>query len=103
MGGKNTTIVKCRQKGDEGACMELWQTMMKLVQAVDPSYTFTSVQVNRNFVGKPHCDSKDRSYQYALSLGEFSGGSLILETDDPQRLTKLETRGRLTKCDGRRP
>jgi len=101
--GKNTTIVKCRQKRDAKTCLKLWKSMRRLIKAIDPDYMFTSIQVNRNFLGKPHCDSKDRSYQYALSLGDFSGGKLMIETDDPERLTMLDTRGRLTKCDGRRP
>eukprot|EP00931_Biecheleriopsis_adriatica_P034579 TRINITY_DN19955_c0_g1_i1.p1 TRINITY_DN19955_c0_g1~~TRINITY_DN19955_c0_g1_i1.p1 ORF type:complete len:272 (-),score=40.90 TRINITY_DN19955_c0_g1_i1:57-872(-) len=100
--GKNTQIVKLKQKEDGNRCWELWRTMRRLVKVIDPSFTFTSMQVNRNFVGKPHRDKKDRSYQYALSLGEFSGGALVAETDDPEQLVELETKGRLTKCDGRR-
>ena len=100
--GKNTTIVKSRQKKDYRACMDLWRTMKRIVKAVDPGYTFTSIQVNRNFLGKPHRDKGDRSYQYALSLGSFTGGELLIETDNPQKLAMLETKDRLSKCDGRR-
>ena len=101
--GKNTTIVKSRQKKDKRVCMTLWRTMMRMVKAVDPDYTFSSMQVNKNFRGQPHRDKGDHSYQYALSLGNFTGGELLIETDDPQRLTIFETKDRLTKCDGRRP
>ena len=101
--GKNTTIVKSRQKKDKRVCMTLWRTMLRMVKAVDPDYTFSSMQVNKNFRGQPHRDKGDHSYQYALSLGNFTGGELLIETNDPQRLTMLETKDRLTKCDGRRP
>lgn len=101
--GKNTSIVKCRQKYDKHVCMALWRTMRQMIKAVDPLYSFTSIQVNRNFRGQPHRDRGDHSYQYALSCGDFTGGELLIETDDPQRLTMLETKDRLTKCDGRRP
>lgn len=101
--GKNTSIVKSRTRTDEKVCMQLWKSLMRLVKAVDPSYAFTSIQVNRNFLGKPHTDSKDRSYQYALSLGAFCGGQLIVETDAPRQLAMLSTKGCLTKCDERRP
>lgn len=101
--GKNTTIIKSRQEPDAKACMQLWRTMKRLVKAADPGFVFTSMQVNRNFLGRPHCDSKDRSYQYAVSLGSFNGGNLMVETDDPEQLAMFDTKGRLTKCDGRRP
>eukprot|EP00441_Pelagodinium_beii_P009091 CAMPEP_0197705076 /NCGR_PEP_ID=MMETSP1338-20131121/126259_1 /TAXON_ID=43686 ORGANISM="Pelagodinium beii, Strain RCC1491" /NCGR_SAMPLE_ID=MMETSP1338 /ASSEMBLY_ACC=CAM_ASM_000754 /LENGTH=308 /DNA_ID=CAMNT_0043288981 /DNA_START=64 /DNA_END=990 /DNA_ORIENTATION=+ len=131
--GKNTVIVKNRQARDKATCMKLWNTMKGLIKGIDPDYMFTSIQVNRNFSGKPHrdrndrsyqyalslgdfsggaltvetddpeqCDRNDRSYQYALSLGDFSGGALTVETDDPEQLVQLDTKGRLTKCDGRR-
>jgi hypothetical protein len=102
--GKNTTIVKSRQirAGDKQTCTALWQHMRKMVKDVDPNYSFTSIQVNKNFVGKPHRDKNDHSYQFALSVGDFTGGELVIETDDPQQLTVLETKDRLSKCDGRR-
>jgi len=100
--GKNTVIVKNRQARDKATCMKLWNTMKGLIKGIDPDYMFTSIQVNRNFSGKPHRDRNDRSYQYALSLGDFSGGALTVETDDPEQLVQLDTKGRLTKCDGRR-
>jgi len=74
-----------------------------MVKDLDPDYKFTSIQVNRNFIGQPHIDKGDHSYQYALALGDFCGGELVLETDDPEQLTAFETKRRLTKCDGRRP
>lgn len=101
--GKNEKIVKRRQNCDYRACMALWRIMKKMLKDIDPDYTFTSIQVNRNFRGKPHVDRGDHSYQYALSLGDFRGGLLVIETDDPQQLAVLETKERLTKCDGRRP
>lgn len=100
--GKNTQTVKYKQKKEKKRCLELWHAMRKLIKTIDSSYTFTSMQVNRNFLGVPHRDRKDRSYQYALSLGNFSGGALVAETDNPEELVELETKGRLTKCDGRR-
>ena len=74
----------------------------KIVKATDPAFVFTSMQVNRNFKGKPHRDNKDHSFQYAISFGAFSGGNLCIETADPDKVAMFDTRGRLTKCDGRR-
>ena len=60
--------------------------------------------VNKNFSGHVHVDRNDTTYQYALSLGDFaSGGHLVMSTDDPYRYVKYDTKGRLTRCDGRHP
>ena len=69
---------------------------------VDPSFEYTSVQVNKNFRGHPHRDKHDVTYQYALSLGDFSGGELMAETGDPNVVVAFDTRGRPTRLDGRR-
>merc|ERR1712217_905034 len=100
--GKNVRRVKQRQETDKETCNSLWRALKELVKKVDPGYIFTSVQVNCNFKGKPLRDRGDHSYQYAISLGDFSGGQLVMETDDPQKLVQIDTKNRLTKCDGRR-
>jgi hypothetical protein len=45
-----------------GACAELmgW---------ADPSYYYSGIAVTKNFVASPHIDDRDRSFQYAVSLG----------------------------------
>ena len=40
--------------------------------------------------------------QYALSLGEFSGGALMVEAG-PKEVCAVDTHGRLAKVDGRFP
>ena len=46
-----------------------------------PPFPWSHVAVTLNFQGSPHLDVEDRSYQYALSLGDFSvGGELCLDS-----------------------
>ena len=35
----------------------------------------------KNFVGSPHVDVFDRSKQFAVSLGDVSGGELCVDED----------------------
>jgi hypothetical protein len=88
---------------DEPALLELWKVCKAMVKKIDPAFRFSSIQVNRNFSGVPHVDGSDVTYQYALSLGEFTGGRLVVATDDPLVFRSYDTKNRLTKCDGRHP
>ena len=101
--GYNHDITTSRNKFQERPLRRLWRVLKKLVRRVDPSYRFTSVQVNKNFAGRVHTDKKDVTYQYALSVGDFSGGNLVVSTDDPYLYVKMDTKRRLTRCDGRHP
>ena len=56
---------------------------MAAVAEVDPVYSraFSTIAVTKNFVGSPHIDVCDIDTQYGISLGEFSGGALMVEGD----------------------
>ena len=103
-GWYNTSILpRRRNRLDAANLLKLWDLLREIVQRRDPEFTFTSVQVNRNFPGKAHIDKNDVSYQYALSLGSFTGGRLFSATDDPCVVVAHNTHSRLTKVDGRHP
>jgi len=65
---------------------------------VDTAYaqTYTSLAVSKCFVGSPHIDTYDRAPQYALSLGDFHGGSLMVEAG-PREVVAVDTHGRMAK------
>lgn len=77
---------------------------MKTIEDADPTYAtrFSSVAVSKDFVGSPHTDSYDRAPQYALSLGHFTGGELMVEAN-AREVVAINTHGRMAKCDGRFP
>ena len=101
--GVNYDIVKSKGLSQRRALTKLWRVLKDVLRRIDPTYRFTSVQVNRNFAGQVHRDRSDRMHQYALSLGSFTGGELVVSTDDPGTYVRHDTRGRLTRCDGRHP
>ena len=98
----NTSVLpRRRSRQDAADLLRFWSLLQEIVWRRDPSFTFTSVQVNRNLPGKAHIDPHDVSYQYALSLGSFTGGRLVVATDNPSVFVAHNTHARLTKCDGR--
>ena len=101
--GLNLSVVKTAGRRQAPKLLALWELLRQMVAAHDPAYDLTSVQVNRNFAGRVHRDRNDTTYQYALSLGDFTGGRLVVSTDDPCLYVSYDTRMRLTRCDGRHP
>ena len=101
--GINKDIVPHTLHHQKELLLVLWKIGKKIVRRVDPDFTFSSMQVNKNFSGMPHVDKNDVTYQYALSFGDFVGGRLVVSTDDPTKYISLNTKGRLTRCDGRHP
>ena len=101
--GYNDKIVPAALAKRSAEVLRLWASVERVVRAADQSFEFSSAQVNRNFRGSPHRDKHDTAYQYAFSLGDFGGGGrLLTETGDPDRIVAYDTRGRLTRLDGRR-
>ncbi len=101
--GLNLSVVKTAGRRQAPKLLALWELLRQIVAAHDPAYDLTSVQVNRNFSGRVHIDRNDTTYQYAPSLGDFTGGRLVVSTDDPCVYVSYDTRNRLTRCDGRHP
>ncbi|KAL1526122.1 hypothetical protein AB1Y20_014851 [Prymnesium parvum] len=66
----------------------------------EPEYKYSGVAVTHNFVGSPHIDHCDTTYQFALALGDFEGGELCVEQDE-QTVCAVDTKGRIACVDGR--
>jgi hypothetical protein len=78
----------------------LWEAVAAYMQHVDPSFEYTGVAISRGFRGSPHIDAQDIAYQWALSLGEFEGGALCIESS-PTEVSVVDTHNRPAKVDGR--
>ena len=57
--------------------------------------------MTKNFVGSPHVDRFDRTYQLAAAFGDFEGGELCID-EGGDTVGVVDTRGRLARVDGRR-
>jgi hypothetical protein len=84
---------------------DLRHACRELMEWVDPNYFYSGIAVTKNFVSSPHIDDRDQSFQYAISLGDFSnGGELCVEgfdEDGVDFINVVETRNRIAKVDGR--
>lgn len=105
---------------------ELHQGCENLMAWADSTFLFTHVAVTKNFVGSPHVDNLDQTYQYTMSLGPFTiGGELCVECEseklkgsegeaegeattqqeerspDGTRVEVVDTHGRVASMDGR--
>lgn len=83
---------------------ELNTLCLELMEWVgDVGFVHSAVAVTKNFVGSPHVDNMDVSYQYAVSLGNFEGGRLCVEEvrKDGWTTHRIDTHDKVARMDGR--
>lgn len=47
---------------------------------VKPHIDYTGIQVNKNYKAKPHLDARNNGDSYLVALGDYTGGSLIINS-----------------------
>jgi hypothetical protein len=63
--------------------------------AYDPTFRYTTIQVNKNVFCKPHVDKNNVGESYGIAMGDFTGGSLVVEGKEH------DIHNRFLKFDGR--
>lgn len=58
---------------------ELYFLLKKYIQLYKPDFKYTTIQINKNVISKPHVDKNNVGPSYAIALGDFSGGDLVIE------------------------
>jgi hypothetical protein len=58
---------------------ELLESLHELMASHDPEFKYTSIQVNKNVNSRPHVDKNNVGLSYIIALGDFTGGSLVIE------------------------
>lgn len=81
-----------------------WALAVLIMRSVDPAYAeaFDAVAMTKNFVGSAHVDTENVAPFYGLSLGDFEGGRICVESG-PFEVAEVDTRYRFGKIDGRYP
>jgi hypothetical protein len=55
---------------------DVFQYLKDLIHHIDPSFQYTSIQVNKNFLCAPHVDKNNFGDSIIMSCGLFTGGEL---------------------------
>jgi len=58
---------------------ELFILIKKIIKLCKPNFEYTTIQVNKNVVSRPHVDKNNIGPSYIIALGDFYGGELIIE------------------------
>lgn len=61
----------------------------KLCRSIDPSFDFTTIQINKNCVCMPHLDSSNVGESILVSFGDYTGGQLNIK--DRDTITSIDT------------
>lgn len=93
-------LVLYRGKRNDGF-EQLLALLDQMLDWADPSFGCNRIAVTKDFQGSPHIDASDVTYQYAISLGEFTGGELCVEGDSPDEVHIVSTHDRVARVDGR--
>jgi hypothetical protein len=97
--------------GNDPFYADLREACRALMDWTDTEYYYSGIAVTKNFVSSPHIDELDRTFQYAVSLGDFTaGGELCIDgilatstsnTDDEEVIHVVDTHDRIARVDGR--
>ena len=57
---------------------DLYAKLMLLMHLHDPTFEYTSIQLNHNIKTEPHVDKSNIGPTKAISLGDFKGGGIVI-------------------------
>lgn len=79
---------------------KLYVLLKDLIKIHDPTFKYTSIQVNLNVMCKPHTDSYNFGETVLIGLGRYHGGCLVVEHKrDTPKGTKKSSKDRVNKKD----
>ena len=58
---------------------ELYTLLQDFIKESQPDFEYTTIQVNKNVLCEPHVDKNNIGPSYGISLGDFTGGNLVIE------------------------
>lgn len=61
---------------------ELYADLKRLMHMHDPSFRFTSIQLNRNVQTETHVDRRNKGASYCLGIGTYTGGGIVIYPPD---------------------
>ena len=81
---------------------EIWNLCRDLIITVVPDAVYSALAITKFFVGSPHIDAHDTTFQHVIAIGDFEGGMLCTEADnDGTETVAINVRNRFGRIDGR--
>lgn len=80
---------------------ELLREARKLMHGHDPSFRYTSIQVNKNQKCAPHRDANNKGPSYIIGFGNYTGGEVVVVDDKDGQKKKFSIKNTFVKFDGR--
>ena len=75
---------------------KLLEMLKSFVLEIDPSFQFTTIQVNKNIQCEPHVDKNNMGPSYIIGLGNYDGGDLVIEGKE------ISIKNKWVQFDGRK-
>lgn len=79
---------------------ELHSALTRLMRLHAPTFRFNSIQLNANVHTQPHYDTNNCGPSYAIGLGRFTGGGLVLYPGKPVGGVRLRNKRRWVHFNG---
>lgn len=79
---------------------ELYSALARLMRLHASTFRFNSIQLNANVHTDPHYDSNNCGPSYALGLGRFTGGGLVLYPDNSSDGVHFRNKRRWVRFNG---
>lgn len=79
---------------------ELYSALTRLMRLHSRTFRFNSIQLNANVHTEPHYDTNNHGPSYAIGLGTFTGGGLVLYPDKPHGGVRLRNKRRWVHFNG---
>ena len=78
----------------------IWNLCHELIIKVVPDAVYSALAITRAFVGSPHIDQHDTTFQHVIAVGDFEGGMLCAEADeDGTETLAIDVRNRFGRID----
>jgi hypothetical protein len=79
---------------------ELYRLLEELMWDYDPSFKFTSIQVNDNQLCAKHKDTNNVGVSYIIGVGNYEGGELRVWNDNGTEYEDIDIHNKFISFDG---
>lgn len=78
----------------------IYTLLKKIIQFSDPTFKFTSIQVNQNVKCKPHTDRSNVGETVMIGFGDYCGGNILIK-EKQDSIKSYNVFGNFLRFDGR--